>query len=196
MCGVPVCISGICHYLRLCPCFPGLSSPMSECFSLLLAFLSPWFTLSLLWAFCTSFFLPVSYFFVSSSLCPPPLLSSPRLSPAGGLQRVAAIGSFAPRVRPSRSLTPAPGDLVLEVNLMPMDYHLSCCHDHCKECHPCKPQQAWILPEPALLWEHEPLEPRHSLPFKAVPQSAGPEKAAGSLRQRTRAHSQLPTLGK
>ena len=74
------------------------SLPISQCFSLSLAFLCPWFILGLLWAFCASFFFSVSYF-----LCPPPyahrffsLLSSPRLSPAGGRQGVAARGSFAP----------------------------------------------------------------------------------------------------
>lgn len=102
------------------------SLPISQCFSLSLAFLCPWFILGLLWAFCASFFFSVSYF-----LCPPPyahrffsLLSSPRLSPAGGRQGVAARGSFAPRVRPSMSLTPAPGDFVFELNRMPVDYHL------------------------------------------------------------------------
>lgn len=136
------------------------SLPISQCFSLSLAFLCPWFILGLFWAFCASFFLSVSYFF-----CPPlyahrffSLLSSPRLSPAGGRQGVAARGSFAPRVRPSMSLTPAPGGLVFEVNRMPVDYHLGCCQGHS-----CKPRQAWLLPEPALLWEDEPLEPRRSL---------------------------------
>lgn len=108
------------------------SLPISQCFSLSLAFLCPWFILGLLWAFCASFFLPVSHFF-----CPPlyahcffSLLSSPRLSPAGGRQGVAARGSFAPRVRPSRSLTPAPDDLVFEVNRMPVNCNLGCCRGH------------------------------------------------------------------
>lgn len=80
---------------------------------------------------CIFFFASLS-FFLPSSVCPLlfSLLSSPRLSPAGGRQGVAARGSFAPRVRPSRSLTPAPDDLVFEVDRMPVDYHLGCCQGH------------------------------------------------------------------
>lgn len=59
-----------------------------------------------------------------------------------------------------------------------------------RECHPCKPRQAWLLPEPALLWEDEPLEPRRSLS-----EPAGLEKATGSFWYRDQSPLTAPHTG-
>ena len=165
------------------------SLPISQCLFHWPSFVPSSFLVS--FAFCVSFFLPVSYFFCPSVYAHRVFLSSPRLSPAGGRQGIAARRSFAPRVRPSRSLTPAPGDLVFEVNRIPMDYHLGCCQGHSGSvihANHGRPGSS----------QNQPYSGRMSLWSPGVP-SLCPlawRRLPGPCSTGTRVHSQLPTLGK
>lgn len=113
-----------------------------------------------------------------SVLTPAPLVS-PRLSPDGRLQGIAPWGVFAPKGRPSWSWNPVRGGPVLS-GPHAMDWIAV---GTTAGVFQFEPQQARPLPEPAPLWEEQPLEPRQG-PSEALPQPAGPEKALGSWGHR------------